>query len=128
MGFKEWVNRRTVLRRALEVLGLHVPEGREDVLHLTRRIFRTLGIIVVLLLVLAAAFVKFSTSPYFCGTCHIMKPYYRAWKASQHNFVACVECHYPPGFTEELRGKIQASVQVVKYLTKTYSTLPYAEI
>ncbi|UCD84152.1 MAG: cytochrome c3 family protein [Deltaproteobacteria bacterium] len=74
------------------------------------------------------SFIRFSTSSYFCGSCHIMKPYYNAWKSSKHDFVPCVDCHYPPGFTEEVRGKIQASTQVVKYLTRTYGTKPYAEI
>lgn len=128
MGLKEWINRRRILRRVLGALGLHIPEGREDVLHLSRKILRTLGIGLVVLLFLGLGFIRFSTSPYFCGTCHIMRPYYKAWKESKHNFVPCVDCHYPPGFTEEIRGKFQASVQVVKYLTKTYSTLPYAEI
>jgi len=37
-------------------------------------------------------------------------------------------CHYPPGFREELKGKFQAMSQVAKFLTGTYSTKPYAEI
>lgn len=42
--------------------------------------------------------------------------------------VSCVDCHYPPGFTEKLEGKIAAISQVVKYVTRTYGTKPYAEI
>ncbi|MDP3790938.1 MAG: NapC/NirT family cytochrome c [Candidatus Omnitrophota bacterium] len=74
-------------------------------------------------------FFKFSTSPQFCRSCHIMKPYYDSWKASKHNKVACVDCHYPPaGHRTLLWKKFQAMSQIVKYITRTYSSRPFAEI
>ncbi|MDO8525749.1 MAG: NapC/NirT family cytochrome c [Candidatus Omnitrophota bacterium] len=74
-------------------------------------------------------FFKFSTSPQFCRSCHIMKPYYDSWKASKHNKVACVDCHYPPvGHRTLLWKKFQAMSQVIKYVTRTYSSRPFAEI
>ena len=74
-------------------------------------------------------FMEYSTSPAFCPSCHIMEPYYQAWRGSSHNFVACVECHYPPGKPQTiLWKKFQAMSQVVKYVTRTYSSKPYAEI
>lgn len=58
-----------------------------------------------------------------------MKPYYEAWKTSKHNKVSCVECHYPPEGPKGLAWKkFQALSQVVKYVTRTYSSKPYAEI
>ena len=82
---------------------------------------------VVLLALLGVA--KYSESPSFCNSCHIMEPYYNAWKTSKHNFVACVECHYPPGSPQTvLWKKFQALSQVVKYVTRTYSSKPFAEI
>ncbi len=128
MGFKNWLLRRKLLLKVLNVIGIHVPVDRKDILHFSPRFLTTLGVLFIIFIVGALAFLKFSTSPYFCGMCHIMKPYYQAWKNSSHNFVPCVDCHYPPGFAEEFRGKIQASVQVFKYITRTYSTKPYAEI
>ncbi len=79
---------------------------------------------------IAAAFVGMQTSsqPAFCGTCHIMKPYYESWKTSTHNDVPCVECHIPPGITAELQKKYEALSMVVKYFTGTYGTNPWAEI
>lgn len=79
---------------------------------------------------IAAAFVGMQTSsqPAFCGTCHIMKPYYESWKTSTHNDVPCVECHIPPGITSELQKKYEALSMVVKYFTGTYGTNPWAEI
>ncbi len=72
---------------------------------------------------------KYAESPAFCQSCHIMEPYYNAWKTSKHNFVACVDCHYPPeSLKNHLYKKFQALSQVAKYVTRTYSSKPYAEI
>jgi hypothetical protein len=57
-----------------------------------------------------------------------MQPYYDAWKTSSHNKIACVQCHYEPGIRSVLIQKYRATSQVVKYLTRTYSTRPRAEI
>src|SRR5574341_1848217 len=110
--------------------GLHVPPpNRRDRLHLRPRFFKVLGAIAVALplLLLGTAF-KISTSPLLCNQCHIMKPYYQAWKTSKHNFVPCVDCHYPPGFRDTLWVKYQALSQVAKWATQTYSSKPFAEI
>lgn len=110
------------------LIGIHFPRNKQDIIHFSRRFLFFLLIIFVGSVVLFAVFAKFSTSPTFCGTCHIMKPFYNAWKTSTHNMVSCVNCHYPPGFAEKLQGKIAAISQVVKYVTRTYGTKPYAEI
>ena len=72
--------------------------------------------------------VQVSSTPTFCGTCHIMKPYYESWSHSKHNRVACVECHIAPGLTSEIRKKYEAVSMVAKYFTGTYSTNPWAEV
>jgi predicted CXXCH cytochrome family protein len=72
--------------------------------------------------------VQVSSTPTFCGTCHIMKPYYQSWKHSKHNRVACVDCHIAPGLTSEVRKKFEAVSMVAKYFTGTYSTNPWAEV
>jgi nitrate/TMAO reductase-like tetraheme cytochrome c subunit len=91
-----------------------------------------IGLLVFFLFFLAGFifFFKFSTSPQFCRSCHIMKPYYDSWKASKHNKVACVDCHYPPtqSTKQALWKKFQSMSQVAKYVTRTYGTRPYAEI
>ena len=83
------------------------------------------GFVVILL-----AFAHYSESPSFCKSCHIMKPYYEAWKTSKHNFVKCVDCHYPSGVTAKQFAwkKFQSMSQVAKYVTRTYGTRPYAEV
>ncbi len=75
------------------------------------------------------AFIQVSSTPTFCGSiCHIMKPYYQSWARSKHNKIACVECHISPGITAEVRKKIEAANMVVKYVTATYGTKPWAEV
>lgn len=69
-----------------------------------------------------------SASPQFCNSCHLMRPYVEAWKASKHSAVACVQCHYPPGFRDTLWVKYQAITQVVKWATRTYSSKPFAVV
>jgi nitrate/TMAO reductase-like tetraheme cytochrome c subunit len=71
---------------------------------------------------------KLSASPLLCNSCHIMKPYVQAWKTSKHNNVACVDCHYPPGFRDTIWVKYQALSQVAKWATQTYSSKPFAEV
>jgi len=72
--------------------------------------------------------VQVSSTPNFCGSCHIMKPYYESWKTSGHRDIACVECHISPGITAEVRKKFEALSMVAKYFTGTYSTNPWAEV
>lgn len=115
-------------RRALDFIGIHFPVGKDDVLHIGRRFYYAIAIVFVAFLIFSFAFLEYSMSPSFCKSCHIMKPYYDMWKKSQHKAVPCVDCHYPPGFREEIKGKFQAVSQVAKFLTGTYSTKPYAEI
>ncbi len=80
------------------------------------------GLIVLLLMVQA------SSQPTFCGTCHIMAPYYESWKHSSHQDVDCVDCHIPPGVSHELRKKWEALSMVASYFTGTYGTNPWTEI
>jgi nitrate/TMAO reductase-like tetraheme cytochrome c subunit len=72
--------------------------------------------------------VEITSRPQFCGSCHIMKPYYSSWKHSAHNTVACVDCHIPPGVTAEIRKKYEALSMVVRYFTGTYGTKPWTEV
>jgi len=79
--------------------------------------------------VVLLSLMHYSESPNFCNSCHIMKPYYDAWNGSKHNKVACVKCHYPPSSVKtHLWHKFQALSQVAKYVTRTYSSKPYAEV
>ncbi|MEK7375910.1 MAG: NapC/NirT family cytochrome c [Candidatus Margulisiibacteriota bacterium] len=102
-------------------------------IHLSPKFYkiavRTLIAAFILLIVSVIAISKYSMSPSFCNSCHIMKPYYNAWASSKHNFVPCVDCHYPPSGPKTFMWKrFQALSQVAKYVTRTYSSKPFAEI
>ncbi|HEY6867903.1 MAG TPA: NapC/NirT family cytochrome c, partial [Candidatus Eisenbacteria bacterium] len=88
----------------------------------------TAGLGLALLLVGVLFMVQVSSTPQFCGTCHIMKPYYASWQHSKHNQIACVDCHISPGIGAEVRKKYEALSMVVKYFTGTYGTNPWAEV
>ena len=116
-------------RRLGQAVGIHVSEEQDWNIELKPRFFVVVGGIFLAGILFTAGSVKYSTSPTFCNSCHIMEPYYKAWKASKHNKVACVECHYPPSKPQTLLWKkFQAVSQVVKYVTRTYSSKPFAEV
>ena len=94
-----------------------------------RSVAIVLGFVAAFGLVSAVFAIQLTSTPSFCGyTCHIMKPYYNTWKHSAHKNVACVECHIAPGVGSELRKKVEALNMVVKYLTVTWGTKPWAEV
>jgi nitrate/TMAO reductase-like tetraheme cytochrome c subunit len=66
--------------------------------------------------------------PVFCTACHNMDKFYASWEHSSHQEVACIECHYEPGFTAHLQGKIGAISQVASFLTHRYDMKPHAEV
>jgi nitrate/TMAO reductase-like tetraheme cytochrome c subunit len=72
--------------------------------------------------------IEYSNSPDFCNSCHIMEPFYEAWKAGSHKDVACTKCHYPPDLEGKLWVKFQGLAQLVSYVTKTESTRPSAHV
>jgi len=113
----------------LDIIGVHVDPEQRFHISLRPRFFALILAGFLLMIGLAAGMSVYSTRPGFCKSCHIMDPYYEAWKTSSHNHVACVECHYPPGETKTvLWKKFQALSQVAKYVTRTYSPKPFAEI
>jgi TonB family protein len=59
-----------------------------------------------------------------------MEPYYDSWiEQPAHADVACVRCHFPPGLAGTVRGKLEGLVQVVNYLSSSYTRRrPWAEI
>ena len=119
---------RSVLERVLLRLGLAQPAVATGIVLRVKKLVAAAAAVLFGIFVLAfAGMYEYSTSPGFCNNCHIMTPYYQAWKTSSHNFVPCVMCHYPPG-TKKLWVKFQAISQVVKYVTRTYSSKPFAEI
>lgn len=86
------------------------------------------GFVIAFGLVSAVLAIQVTSTPNFCGTCHIMRPYYQTWSQSKHHNVPCVECHISPGVGAELRKKVEALNMVVKYLTAAWGTNPWAQV
>jgi nitrate/TMAO reductase-like tetraheme cytochrome c subunit len=93
-----------------------------------RTLLLAAGLAAGLALVAMGTAMEVSSQPKFCGSCHIMRPYYDSWTESSHRNIACVDCHIPPGITAELRKKYEAVSMVARYFTGTYGTNPWAEI
>ena len=115
-------------RKGLATIGVVIHEDSGEIELRPRRFFGIFGAGFFLFLLGLLLLYGYSTSPSFCNRCHIMEPYYEAWRTSGHNFVPCVKCHYPPGSRDQLWAKFQAMAQVVKYVTRTYGSKPFAEI
>lgn len=73
-----------------------------------------------------------TSQPEFCGSCHIMKPYYESWQADVHGGkleVACVDCHYAPGERGTLAADLRGLSQVTSYVSGRYgATRPRAHV
>ncbi|MBI3096724.1 MAG: NapC/NirT family cytochrome c [Planctomycetes bacterium] len=116
-------------RRALARVGIETNPASRWHVRLRPRFFAIVLGALVLGVIALAVLAAWSTSPSFCRSCHIMEPYYQAWANSKHKEVSCVECHYPPGSPQTiLWKKFQALSQVAKFVTRTYSSKPYAEV
>jgi len=105
-----------------------VSRRRERLSRLVRVLVPASITAVILLAVSSIGFIEYSAQPGFCKTCHNMRPYYDSWATSSHRDVPCIKCHYAPGIRAEAMGKLQAANQVVKYITGSYGTKPWAEI
>lgn len=87
------------------------------------------GIYIGLFLLLVAVSAEYTSRPAFCPTCHYMETFYQSWRTSAHNKVDCVECHFEPGISGTIRGKLNGLVQIVNYVSLSYKKRkPWAEI
>lgn len=94
-----------------------------------KRFLLFFGIYFVLLIVLVSASAEYTSRPSFCPTCHYMETFYQSWRTSAHNKVDCVECHFEPGVSGTIRGKLNGLVQIVNYISLSYKKRkPWAEI
>ena len=82
----------------------------------------------LVLLLMSAYSLKITGHPKFCTSCHYMGDYYNSWQHSSHKNVACIQCHYEPGVTAEIKGKLGGLVQVLKYVSHSYTNNPHALI
>lgn len=84
--------------------------------------------VVISLLYLSGFTLAVTEHPVFCKSCHNMEKFFASWQHSSHKEVACVECHYDPGFSAHMGGKIGALSQVASFVTHRYDVKPHAEV
>ena len=77
-----------------------------------------IGLLAIVSLMGSIHALKATTHPKFCVACHNMDRFYESWQHSSHKEVACLECHYDPGVTGHVKGKMGAMVQLSKYATE----------
>lgn len=92
-----------------------------------QRTLRTLGITVICLTLFMGIAMGgaelYTARPEFCGTCHIMDPYYKSWSRDIHGQklgVRCVDCHYAPGERFTIKAKFKGLSQVASYFSGRY--------
>lgn len=88
---------------------------------MNKKIILTVLTVVVLIAVSGIVGSEYYTSqPKFCGSCHIMKSYYKSWGKSKHGEknIACVDCHYAPGEHITLKAKFKGLGQLFSYLSE----------
>jgi len=101
-----------------------------------RRWSLRMGIVLGVLLVLGVALLGYAehrtSQANFCGSCHVMEPYYASWKEDLHGSkldIACVECHYAPGERTTINAKLRGLSQVASYFSGRYgATRPRAHV
>ena len=92
-----------------------------------QRVLITLGIAVIGLTLVGGIAMGgaelYTARPQFCGTCHIMGPYYDSWSKDVHGSklgVRCVDCHYAPGERFTIKAKFKGLSQVASYFSGRY--------
>jgi nitrate/TMAO reductase-like tetraheme cytochrome c subunit len=84
---------------------------------------------VIVTFVASSAFIEATSQPGFCVSCHVMQPYFDAWRTSTHHNVSCVTCHVPPGVEGTIKHKFMAISMLANYATGLYKrSKPWAEI
>ena len=114
-------------------------ENQSEKINKKRRFFKNVkgfkrfllftGIYLLLFLIVLAGYAEYTSRPAFCPTCHYMETFYQSWRTSAHNKVDCVECHFEPGLSGIIKGKLNGLVQIVSYVSSTNKKRkPWAEI
>lgn len=92
-----------------------------------RRFFWTAGAVLLgglMFLAVGVGGAEYYTSrPTFCGSCHVMDPYYTSWSHDIHGRkfgVLCVDCHYAPGERFTIKAKFKGLSQVTSYFSGRY--------
>lgn len=94
-----------------------------------RRVIAAVGITLLAFAIVGAVGLcgaeYYTGRPQFCGTCHVMDPYYESWSHDLHGAkigARCIDCHYAPGERLTFRAKFKGLSQVASYFSGRYGT------
>lgn len=96
------------------------PPAPNRWLRRLRRIGIIAAVLAIFFAVMAAGTLYYTSRPDFCGSCHIMDPYYESWKSDVHSgkgHATCVDCHYAPGQQHSLMAKFRGFSQLTSYFS-----------
>jgi nitrate/TMAO reductase-like tetraheme cytochrome c subunit len=99
------------------------PTWRRFFFRWLKRLVITAVLFIVLGTGLLMTAEHYTSEPQFCGSCHVMEPYYESWDKDIHGGklkVACVECHYAPGEQTTLKAKFRGLSQATSYFSGRY--------
>ena len=103
-----------------------------DILKLIRNrrrvLVRLAAAAVVAGILFSGAGFYFSSQPWFCNTCHYLKPYDENWKTSGHSDVGCPTCHFSKDPVTLFKQKSHAMATTIRYFAGTYDRRPRAEV
>lgn len=86
------------------------------------------GVVGVLILAGLASFHVLTDRPSFCRSCHFMVPFVENWETSTHREVNCKDCHWSPGLSAYLVGKLKLGAEMLRYAVGAQNPLVRSQI
>lgn len=83
----------------------------------------TAGVVVALLVAIAAGGTYYTSKSETCGTCHEMRTLYVSWQHSTHDGVQCMQCHSDPGLWGQIVAKVQGAQRLAVHLAGTFDLI-----
>lgn len=79
-----------------------------------------LGAVIIVVAAASGWAMHLASTPGFCGTCHVMKPYIGAWEKSSHANVTCYGCHGHRGAVPWLYAKVINLKEIYLNISEKY--------
>jgi nitrate/TMAO reductase-like tetraheme cytochrome c subunit len=111
-----------------------------------RVLYVFIPIAIILIVVLYNYTMEVTENPYFCGYCHTMNAPFKTWEKSTHYHpkiknpserttsaavpkpAGCVDCHYQPGVSNFVKGRVNGLLMVIKGITGFFPTKSHSNV
>ncbi|MHB8870523.1 MAG: NapC/NirT family cytochrome c [Thermoleophilia bacterium] len=86
------------------------------------------GILLVVIAVLIAWGLNYTSTPSFCSSCHPIEPFAESWEGSSHQAagVSCTDCHFEPGVVGYIKGKTYSIIKLTQWVAGQTEKKPEA--